>query len=391
MSAIDIIEDFAGEELTDDLVSSIIRWPKNQTAQLLSELNIYYSNWLNDESNANSSDDPNFLTYAELNDFQWDQQIEFYKKHLLYFQKVSVVDPLASLVWKMAGFLFTKEETQQMFDYELFPVLGLLRTLRDSVKKGDITLVPFAYAGFQVQDEAREVLNILEKDPDYMKNIMQKLNDNNLNIHFIKSVLDQVQLQGQLCKRLNLAPVATNVVSKAMIEEDYGRNSKLLKVPAQNNRVSSVLFQFEVPGIKKATVSEILNLRNNEAAFAEWRISFGQLMDSTRAEEPKDQAQFLVEFKQKASDILTPKLSAINSALKSSAVEKILMPASVTLGAGFAVYSLTAPETRYPIGSIASASFTSVAWVLDKLNKRFNKSGKKAAILKEFYGFMLSK
>ncbi len=71
MSAIDIIEDFAGEELTDDLVSSIIRWPKNQTAQLLSELNIYYSNWLNDESNANSSDDPNFLTYAELNDLAY--------------------------------------------------------------------------------------------------------------------------------------------------------------------------------------------------------------------------------------------------------------------------------------------------------------------------------
>lgn len=138
----------------------------------------------------------------------------------------------------------------------------------------------------------------------------------------------------------------------------------------------------------RATFERIIELRKNEDAFNDWRLAFGQIIDRSQNEEPLDEHQFQTEFAHAADSYLTPRVKDIEKAMSSSVLEKILVPASLSIGAGALVFSA---GVSFPLTAAAAATVAPVGWVIDKANKRFNKSGRRGKILKEFYGYLLDR
>jgi hypothetical protein len=150
------------------------------------------------------------------------------------------------------------------------------------------------------------------------------------------------------------------------------------------------MLQYDVPGIEKASFERVVELRKNEDAFNEWRREFGKVLEKAQKENPEDEQQFEIEFKQAADDQLTPRVKELQKASSSSTLEKIFVPSSLSIGAGAAAF-YAAGLAAFPPTAIAAAALAPAGWVIDKLIRRFNKSGRKAAILREFYGYLLEK
>jgi hypothetical protein len=112
-----------------------------------------------------------------------------------------------------------------------------------------------------------------------------------------------------------------------------------LTLPAnKTQRIATELIRYDIPGIGNADLKTILKIRQNEDAFEAFRIDFGDLIDRVHQEQPVDQREFEKEFRQAADDILRPRVEEVNKTFSVSFIEKTLVPAALSVGAGVVVY-----------------------------------------------------
>jgi hypothetical protein len=145
--------------------------------------------------------------------------------------------------------------------------------------------------------------------------------------------------------------------------------------------------EYRVPGISEATFEDVLRLRRDNEAFGEWRIAFGQVLDLVQREQPGSQAKFEVEVRQAAESILQPRAEDLRVKVKgSSALERIFLPSSLSVGAaGIALWI----SGSVPVATLVGGALTPAAWLLERAVKRWNRSGRKATLVREFYGYLL--
>jgi hypothetical protein len=161
-------------------------------------------------------------------------------------------------------------------------------------------------------------------------------------------------------------------------------------VSQTEQRMTQALMQFDVPGASKISFADILSLRKNEEAFQEWRIAFRQVIDMAQKESPKDQQAFDLEVRSAAETIMIPLTEQLKSKVRSSsALEKMLVPSALSVGAGLIAFS--ALGGSFPAAALVGAGLSPAGWVAEKLIKRFNKSGRKATKVREFYSYLLEK
>lgn len=206
----------------------------------------------------------------------------------------------------------------------------------------------------------------------------------------MENVVGAVKVWGKVCALLDYMPVAANGLIREILEREYGVGMMPRSVPRAEQRITQALMQFDVPGTSKISFSDVLSLRKNEDAFYEWRIAFRQVIDMAQKESPKDQQAFNAEVRLAAETIMTPLTEQLKTKVKSSsALEKMLIPSALSVSAGLIAFS--GFGASFPIAALVGAGLSPAGWVAEKLIKRFNKSGRKAMMVREFYSHLLEK
>ena len=258
----------------------------------------------------------------------------------------------------------------------------LLAAFKPLIQSGDVTLVPstFALDYTVVQDAARNDLKALEQE-----NLLRLYGEHD------RGIIGAVKVWCKVCEMCEYTPLAgRDWVSKILAVEYQQAMRRLQRVAGIDARVAQDLWQYRLPGVQQAPVNEIINLRRNHDAFAEWRNVLSGLLEQVRKEAPApDPAQFEAEFKRTAEAQLTPKLQAIRSSIgQSQFLSKVLVPDSLTLGGGAITYMIT----QQPFTSAAvTSALAPVSWIAEKMIKRFNRDGRQAAILRDFYGYLINR
>lgn len=416
MDSIETIEDFIGEELTEDWARLLAEAPFDQIVALLNALSPAYYDWLETEiatlegeSNAESKNkqtyhcvDP-YLRYSP-----WEQWLIRFKPMLLYYPSITIPDPLADMLWP----LFMSAEVVRMINahgyrappidsinvaklrLELKEALEILVKLRPFVKDQSFVLLPHLFVHdngiMQVRtlDEMRLLVGT-QKEHDYEKLIAkyeQEFETNKVKTEF---AVGGVKLWGQVCAELDFTPIAASGLIRDILQMEYGLIN-LPRAASAENRVSQALMQFEVPGLSEVELSDVLSLRKNEDAFREWRIAYGQVLDMVQKESPKDQKAFDAEIRLAAETIMTPLTEQLKSKAKSSsALEKIFVPSALSIGGGLIAFASFGDS--FPTAALVGAGLSPAGWVMEKLIRRFNKGGCKATMVREFYSYLLER
>ena len=108
-------------------------------------------------------------------------------------------------------------------------------------------------------------------------------------------------------------------------------------------------------------------------------------MQIATRQNPIDHRQFEVEFNKARDDLLRPRIAELTKATKSSVTEKFFIPAALGLGAGAAAYAITG---NVAISSMTGVGTTPLNWVIDKVRKRWNVSGRDSKTLIEAYALL---
>jgi hypothetical protein len=413
MNSITIFRDYMGEDITPSCVKRLIKAPKEHIGALIQLLSPYYYDWLeNEEASTHDTADTQTVSndYRESTyycidplDYErtWREKLEIYKKYLLYFPRFILPDPVAEFLYPhvvVASITSQISPTEgglivdSKFRRDFQDALLLLAQLAPAVLKNDVVLIPKTHATVNkvVQDGASKELETIERDEEYWNPLYQLASQYETDQGGTKSLVEEVKVDGQLCARLELTPVAGHELIHTILRQDYSRATHCVPTTNKVHRVAQTLLRYDVPGLKKVSFERAVVLRDNEDAFHEWRKAFGNVIDKAQSAQPINEKQFESEFLEAVDELLTPRIEELEKATKSSFLEKILVPASMTLGAGAVAFNLAGLDT-FPPTAVAGAALAPISWVIDKVRKRFNRAGRKATILQEFYGYLFEK
>jgi hypothetical protein len=420
MNPIPVIEEYLGYDLTLEAAKRLATAPEKHIEGLVNKVTPFYYDWLEKAQNQNPTT-PGYLFCVDPvpQDEDWRQLLERYKKYLLYLPRFAVPDPLAQLLKPLVtvGALVGYFLIDDTFRRDLQGALSLLAELSSASREQDILLLPqsFAFDYTLVQQAARRELSATEQPgirEEYYHPILEsidaafkawearerlrpkgELKENPSNGPpavrndqlLARNYAGGVKLAGQLCAALDLTPIAGNEITHAILAQEYAAG--MLPVPAAEkvHRITGILSRYVIPGVGQADVETILALRRNEKVFGEFRQQYAKVLDQADSEGPIDQRQFEVEFRQACDDLLKPRIEELKKTTTSSALEKFLIPAALGIGAAAAAFSVTG---SLAVTSAAGIAITPLNWLLDKLRKRFIKSGRNAQTLVEVYGLL---
>jgi hypothetical protein len=396
MNIIQLTEDYLGDELTAEVAIRVTEpdVPLEHLLGYLEKAAPYYYDWLENEEKQAVSGTREI--YHPLDPYPRDEALDKtiarYKALLLYFPAVTVADPVAKAIWPtitMAQIAQSLEgepavsftdETETALRRGIREAFKLLAAFRPLIQSGDVTLVPstFALDYTVVQEAGRNEIRALEQE---------KL----IGLYGEQDVgtIGAVKVWCKVCEMCEYTPVAgRDWVSKVLAVEYQQAVRRLQRVAGIDARVAQDLWQYQLPGAQQAPVNEIISLRRNHDAFAEWRNVLCGLLEQVRKEAPApDPAQFEAEFKRAAEAQLTPKLQAIRSSIgQSQVLSKMLVPGLLTLGGGVITYRIT--QQPFTTAAVTGALIP-VSWIADKMIKRFNREGRQAGILRDFYGYLI--
>jgi hypothetical protein len=180
MNAIDVIEEYFGDELTNKTAARISEAPPDHIVPLVEKLDAHYEQWFADHTapeQGTTENTSNNYFYC-LEPFPPDQDghaiADRYKKYLLYFPRFAVPDPLAdvfypSLLIAHALSMFPVQAGRGTFPWDdrlqgdFREAIRLLAEIAPAVKRQDLRLVPNPYLLFHelIQNAAQSELDTL--------------------------------------------------------------------------------------------------------------------------------------------------------------------------------------------------------------------------------------
>lgn len=410
IDTVSIVRNYMGDDITPSCVERLMQGPEEHIGVLVQNLVSYYYDWLENEearfsraADASANDPRGKQEHEEITYYcmdpldywrTWREKLDTYKKYLLYFPRFAVPDPLAEFLWpritaaRVVGGLDISDEFKQNFQDALL----LLAELAPTALKHDVILMPRAFAADYrvVQEAVNKELQATEQEREYWEPLYSLAAKHQTSRGGMDMIVEEVKIDGQLCAWLGLTPVAGHELNHRILRQDYNRGIRHLPTTSGTHRVAQTLLRYDLPGVEKASFERVIALRNSENAFWEWRTEFGRVLDKAQSEQPADEEQFEAEFREAADASLMPRVKELEKAAASSVLEKWLVPSALALGASaiaFSVAGLPVPPTTAGTAALVGPG----NWAVDKIMKRFNKGGRKATILREFYGYLLAR
>lgn len=132
-------------------------------------------------------------------------------------------------------------------------------------------------------------------------------------------------------------------------------------VPSIHHGVADLLTSFEVPGPDSLTLKEILNLRENEEVFAEFRESYARALALLLEWNPRNQTELNKDFSIAVHESLTAHQRQIISRKRASPTLDQWLPLPFTFSAIGIEHVMT---QAFPIGSLLTTVAATIAFVV---------------------------
>jgi hypothetical protein len=386
-NTIELVEEFLGDKLTVSSAQSLASMPTSKLAQLFERLAPSYYDWLENESKRRESEA--IEIYHLLDPYPrrlpWQKQLEKCKGLALYFPRFTLPDPIASTIWPLVTWslvlqrLGEKPEVRvtNKLRLNLEYGLSLLAELSPLINTDEVRLIPSAFALDYnvVQVSTQNELDALsEEELASRYRVINRLD------------LGTVKQWGRICAMADLTPVAAKGWVNDVLKVEY-ETACFQRTPQIQTRMAENLLNYQMPGISKISLREIIALRQKEDAFYQFRRSFAEVLDIVHKESPPDQAQFEIEFREAAETVLRPRIEDIEKRLRgSSALAGILKPTGLLIGGGIITFLITG---TLPISVPVGTGLVTVSWVAERIYRRFSKSGRSARLVRQFYGYLI--
>lgn len=315
-TSLDVIENFFGEALLEEHVAALQTAPEEQILELFSRLNDGWVAWFDERFDKGLTPDQHYFL-GEGRDSTTILPLEKYKQLSLYFPVIAVPDPLEVVIDK--HLLLAKTlglVTLDSLRHDL--TLGATRLMQIAplVRAQAVALVPSA------QIAATEGV--------------QSIARNRCSVHDSSGLDPEVEVLAVaegICSMAAYWPLASTDWLWGRLRS--GGDLLAQELAQCNVAVAQAVAEFDVPSARRLNIRDILALRANEEAFAEFRQAFGLAM-----RESLDQSRLHGSSlgEQYFRDRLRPHQERCNALAKTSgAFDGALIPA----GAAFAMGGLS--------------------------------------------------
>ncbi len=400
MNTIELIQNFAGDRLTPDFAQRIAHGDHVQLQGLYDTVVPFYDNWLDYDIDKRPQDDRTIhhvisrVDHESLTAAQWTAPL---RQQLLYFDTVTIPDPLAEVIWPAALMikLLGSAPLPDDFQDNVQHALEKLAALAEWENRKEFVLFPKTFVADlpRMQHAARdEIATVTDEQLNALTAKLSECAPGDFTPEGTRIVLGEVSLWGHFCAELDFVPVASNPWSRTMLRERFlpsHREARRERASRAEQRAEEAIVQFDLPGLADISLSEILKLRDNEEAFHELRQALRQVLDQAMSAGPADQEQFNAEFRVAAQDRIGEKLEKVKQAVRGSSVlQDVFVPSALGLGVGMFNYTFLG-GTLEP--ALVGLGISPTSWVFKKLLKRYGSEGRKAALLRQFYCHLLEK
>ena len=403
-NVISLIETYLGEELTAQRAADLADGPIEHSEKLAAETLIpHYYDWLESESNDRAQDTKPIYHAIDPYPPEGDRASENrLKTLLLYFPHVALADPLSDVLWPAAAYAQLRGAFEGTPRFEmrqdaetrnrLRRALLFLAHVKPFVENGDVRLVPstFALDYSSLQNAARTEVEAFERLTEEQRR------------HFPTEQIEHigsVKVWGCLCAACDYTPIAgARWVDDVLRGEIKTQSGQSRSTDGQTTRLdldtAAALSVSDLPGVSGTSLVDIARLRQNEEAFEEWRRDLRTIVAMVRASGDASDADFRRDFAQTAQDRLLERAEILKAKTKSSpALTKLLTPATLAI-AGAALTAMYYPSSApliagVPATAVASTSAGATGWLIDVMYTRFKKAGRRATLLRDFYGRFL--
>lgn len=203
MNTVTAFRDYVGEDLTLATAERLASGPTEHIVGFIQRLAPHYYNWLEnqEQSDDGSAEQIFFCIDPFPRDLGWRQQLELYKKFLLYFPTFAIPDPTAAFLWPhiTIASLFGEVNLNDEFKHNFRSALLLLAEIAPAVDQNDIFLMPlsFAYDYASMQEGARNELQAIKSygELKYYESLGGKTEQGAID-EGVQMVAESVQLGG---------------------------------------------------------------------------------------------------------------------------------------------------------------------------------------------------
>lgn len=315
-TSLDVVEKFFGEPLNEEHTKALAGAPEEQVIELFGRLNDAWVAWFEERFDKGLTPDQHYFV-GEARSEAEPLPLEKYKQLALYFPVIATPDPLEAPI---GSHLVTAQIIGQVIPESLRDdmLIGLTRLVEIAplVRAHAVALVPTVQVGLSegVQGIARREIEVNGSDAS-------------------NQATKALALATGVCSMAAYWPVASTEWLWKQLQT--GGEYLARELGRCNLPVAQAVAEFDVPSVKRLQMRDLLSLRANEAAFADFREAFGvairESLDQSRVHGRSFGEQLF-------RDRLKPHQERCNATARgASAFDGMLMPA----GAAFAVGGLS--------------------------------------------------
>lgn len=325
-TSIDVVEKFFDGMLNQELFDLIAQAPDDQIVELVHQLSEAWNEWFEVRFDAGAKPVSHYFV-GETHSGLEPLPLEKFKQLVMYFPSIATPDPMeASLgthlqMAQLRGLGFTNTLRQ-----ELLKGLERLVEVAPLVRIGAIELVPALQARLSegVQTRARSTLAALSASA-----AEPSIDDS------VESLHGYLFATG-ICTLAGYWPVAASEALWARLRRDAQWLSSELTL--MHSPVEEAVAVFDLPSVSRVPTKDLVSLRANETAFADFRDAFGVAM-----REAADQGR--VHGRHFAGEVLRDRLKPHQArcegvAKQTGAFDGLMLPAGAALTAGGLAWAL---------------------------------------------------
>lgn len=325
-TSIDVVEKFFGGPLDEELFSLVAQAPDDQFVELVDLLSESWNRWLDLRIKADAMPDGHYFI-GETHSGLEPLPLEKYKQLVMYFPSIAAPDPLeAPLATHVLMAQVFPQVLSQALRQDFLKGLRRLMEVTPLVRTGAIELVPALQARLSdgVQEKARNTVAALGT------RAAQPSVDES-----VESLDDFVWATG-LCTLAGYWPVAASDALWARLRQDG--QWLATELTRMHSPVEEAVAVFDLPSVSRVPTEDLLRLRANEAAFADFRDAFGVAMREAADQGRVHGDHFAVQL---LRDRLMPHQARCEGVAKgTSAFDGLMLPAGAALSAGGLAWAL---------------------------------------------------
>lgn len=397
LNTIDFVKRITGHELTSIWAESFSQSNSECINDLIEQITPFYDEWLNLQiaqrvSNGN-------VVYHCFDPHQhnrgWDKWLTRFKQALLYYPNVTVSDPLANVIWpvitssRLLGDYPLRDRNESKLRSHIFDSLTYLAEMAPLIKDKSFELVPSPFVpDYEIVQSNANKEFFVEPGTDTPSQVVYGRAGEGEDLQHQDEISAQgVRIWGHICALLDYTPVAGRKAVKGVLANGYENGALRVNDVASAHSIIHDVMRYQVPNLSGISLQDVISLRTNERAIAEWHSALRAFTNIFRDAITKEELPFGSKMSRTSEALLRPCLERLENMIRrSTTLSSMLATSPLTLGV--TAISLTIEKSN--AGNLKTLSEdNSLGWVAGKLLRQISAPEGEDSVVRDYYSYLL--